>query len=107
MFLLLRPWLIGNKSLLCRYCKYLCPLTFFPLVSVLLSHLMNLFAVPDSPDLVSVEVDAEEAVLGAQDHPVFVDETGRQRGRVLDHADRVVEHLAAPEDGSVWKRKQF
>ena len=103
MFLLLRPWLIGNKALLYRYCKYLCPLTFVPLDSVLLSHLMNLFAVPDSPDLVSVEVDAEEAVLGAQDHPVFVDEASRQRGRVLDHADRVVEHLAAPEDGSVWK----
>ena len=37
---------------------------------------MNLFPVADSSNFVSVEVNAKEAILGAQDHPVLIDETG-------------------------------
>ena len=64
---------------------------------------MNLLSVSDPSDFVSVEVDAEESVLRSQDHPVAVDEAGRQGGRVLDHADRVVQNLSASEYRSVWK----
>lgn len=40
------------------------------------SDLMNLLPVADSSNFVSVEVNAKEAILGAQDHPVLIDETG-------------------------------
>lgn len=59
------------------------------------SYLVNLFLVPNPTDLVPVEVDAEESVVGADGDAVSVDEAGRQG--VLDHGDGVVEHLAAPE----------
>ena len=37
---------------------------------------MNLLSVSDPSDFVSIEVNAEESVLRAQDHPVPVDEAG-------------------------------
>ena len=67
-------------------------------------HQENIFGPNDE----SIDIIIQGAIDNdATDNPVFVDEASRQRGRVLDHADRVVEHLAAPEDGSVWKQKQF
>jgi len=62
---------------------------------------MNLFSVADSPDLVSVQINAEETVLCAQYHPVLIDETGGQCCRVLDHANSVVQDLATTEDSSI------
>ena len=63
---------------------------------------MNLLPVADSSNFVSVEVNAKEAILGAQDHPVLIDETGWQCRRVLDHADRVVQDLATTEHCPIW-----
>ena len=40
------------------------------------TNLMNLLSVSDPSDFVSIEVNAEESVLRAQDHPVPVDEAG-------------------------------
>ena len=56
---------------------------------------MYLLLVADPADLVPVEVDAEETVVGADGDAVAVDEAGGHG--VLDHGDGVVEHLAAPE----------
>ncbi len=67
------------------------------------TDLMNFLSVSNSSDFVSVEIDAEEAVLGAEDHPVLVDEAGGQGGRVLDDAHRVVQHFATTEHRSVCK----
>ena len=62
---------------------------------------MNLLLVADAADLVAVEVDAEESVVGADGEAVAVDEAGGEG--VLDHGHRVVEHLAAPEHRLVRK----
>jgi len=66
-----------------------------------LGYLMNFLSISDPSNFVPVEVDAEEAVLRAEDHSIAIDEASGEGCRILDHAHCVVQHFAASEYCSI------